>query len=589
MADLLKPLQQMSSNDLRNQVAVMNVINLKNLSNLELKKASKNVIKGINFLGRMVGKSIKEPECLTIEELISLEIDKLYSLDQQALYDKLKNHLISKSNLSDPSDEALSIEIINEVSKKYDLSDYLTPGQKADIIVNRIEEELLKNLRKQLKKQNSAEAEKTIKVIEKSLDNLDKQEKEALKEALNIEELSGEILRNALLNMGKPAALIAAVQVSGFGAYIALTTIIHAVFTSMLSITLPFAFYTSATSFLALFTGPVGFLFVIGVGSFQFLLGKNKLNRALLAQIIFLAGKQMTEDFTPKDESLPYFSRSKSNIKENKIKQKEYIDLEKEIKSLKNQNSSLRSTISKSDEKLKANEIKIKESKSHIEKKSKELEELRRRKQSLDQELRKKKESLKKLKISNEETDSLEYELKSSIRILSMEVNDYEAKEKENEAYLDEISEELSNYEKENSKLKDRIHNLEQQNESKEKVIQEQEKILNKKEDSLKEYIEKSWTGYFPKFKIQKKAIRDVIKFDNESIINVERALITLHEADDPRAYSRGKMKGKNNYDHIGVSMNDGCPTRIYYDVVNDSNYPVIIREIAKHNKKWTQ
>lgn len=65
---------------------------------------------------------------------------------------------------------------------------------------------------------------------------LSNNDKEAIEKMLNIEKLTGKEVRNILIKAGTPTIIIAALSASGFGAFMALTTIIHAVFTTILGI-----------------------------------------------------------------------------------------------------------------------------------------------------------------------------------------------------------------------------------------------------------------------------------------------------------------------------------------------------------------
>lgn len=74
---------------------------------------------------------------------------------------------------------------------------------------------------------------------------------------------------------------------AGFGAYMALTTIMHAVMTTLLGITLPFAAYMTATSALSFFLGPVGVaLMVLAVLTVTGTRGQKRLDHFVLAYAV---------------------------------------------------------------------------------------------------------------------------------------------------------------------------------------------------------------------------------------------------------------------------------------------------------------
>jgi hypothetical protein len=122
---------------------------------------------------------------------------------------------------------------------------------------------------------------------------------------MNLETLSASSLRNAFLNSGLPIAGIAALQAGGFGTYLVLTTIMHAVFTSMLGITLPFAAYTTATSALAFLTGPVGVMLSLSIGLLGYFWGRKKIERSQYAMIVWTCVRAAQKPLVPATSLLP--------------------------------------------------------------------------------------------------------------------------------------------------------------------------------------------------------------------------------------------------------------------------------------------
>ncbi|OFI07047.1 hypothetical protein CLOACE_04520 [Clostridium acetireducens DSM 10703] len=163
-------------------------------------------------------------------------------------------------------------------------------------------------------------------------------QKEQIRQALEVESLTGKTIRSALLKAGAPTAILAAISVSGFGAFVALTTIIHAIFTTILGITLPFAVYTSATSILGLLTGPIGGILIFGIASYQILSGSRKLDRELCAQVVWCSVTSYGNQFTPRDEEMPSYLygkereiAEKENIIKNLIVENKKVDKENEL------------------------------------------------------------------------------------------------------------------------------------------------------------------------------------------------------------------------------------------------------------------
>ena len=117
----------------------------------------------------------------------------------------------------------------------------------------------------------------TEELLAKQIAEMSLEEKLEIQKALNLQNLSGSSLRSAFISTGLPVAGIAALQAGGFGTYLALTTVMHAVFTGILGITLPFAAYTGATSALSFLTGPAGILISLSVGVLGYFWGQRKM------------------------------------------------------------------------------------------------------------------------------------------------------------------------------------------------------------------------------------------------------------------------------------------------------------------------
>lgn len=83
-------------------------------------------------------------------------------------------------------------------------------------------------------------------------------------------------------------------------------------------------------------------------------------------------------------------------------------------------------------------------------------------------------------------------------------------------------------------------------------------------------------------------AIRDASKFSKKELWEIERALIELHSLKDYKSVSRGKIKDSGNeYEHMGLSLPCGFPTRILYKINNNSVKKVTIEKIYKHNERF--
>lgn len=143
---------------------------------------------------------------------------------------------------------SMSTRLIEEAAAGYGISEDLLLGQMAEAVAKRYLEECVEGLKDTLRAQNDKDILITEDLITEQLGKMSAAERLEIQKALHLKTLSGTSVRCAFLTTGLPGVGIAALQAGGFGTYLALTTIMHAVFTSMLGMTLPFAAYTTASS-----------------------------------------------------------------------------------------------------------------------------------------------------------------------------------------------------------------------------------------------------------------------------------------------------------------------------------------------------
>ena len=158
--------------------------------------------------------------------------------------------------------------------KKDKIDPNLTYAQKADVIRHRYDERMLSQMQEKLNNQTEEEKRQTEKAIQKELDAMSDERREELRKALKVEKLNGEMVRKTFASTAGVTATLIAMESAGFTAYMALTSIMHTIFTMLLGVTLPFAAYTGATTLLSVLTGPVGI--AIAGGAELLMINKNK-------------------------------------------------------------------------------------------------------------------------------------------------------------------------------------------------------------------------------------------------------------------------------------------------------------------------
>lgn len=250
--------------------------------------------KAINTVMSLFGKSQKtnieieqeqKENYQDINAKIQKEIQELQNYPKEVLYDTLLQEIQKelKNNTTDLL--KLSNDII-ECAAKTDKAidkEYST-NQKADAIYQKT----LQSIKSTLEKQSIQERDEMICQLDEILKSLSEEKQAVVKQSLNTEHLTGEVLRNSILKSGIGIGSLIAVG-GTFSSYIAINTIIHAVFTTALSMTVPFAVYTGVAKGVSIITGPIGWCALGGYSIYSLAKTSGKLTAAIMSVIVFIA------------------------------------------------------------------------------------------------------------------------------------------------------------------------------------------------------------------------------------------------------------------------------------------------------------
>lgn len=194
MPNIFDGLRQISDNDMIEQIALLETINITNISKPVIQKAKKKTISIINFLGNKFGKGnmLEEPEVKEIwtlidekkEELIDCTRDQLEERFFEVLKDKCKDDGENKS------EDALSIEVIEEAAKLYKLYKNSTPSQKADTIYLKYNEKIKGKAMEFINEQPFVDLQETTEDIEEIIKNMEKDQKKELLQSVDVEKLT---------------------------------------------------------------------------------------------------------------------------------------------------------------------------------------------------------------------------------------------------------------------------------------------------------------------------------------------------------------------------------------------------------------
>jgi len=194
MPNIFDGLRKISDEEIIQQIALLETINMTNISKPIAQKAKKKTISIINFFGSKLGKNhiIEEPEVKEIWTLIDEKKDELKNCTRLELDERLFNVLMEKckSDTEDPTEDEISIEVIEEVAQLYKLYKNLTPGQKADNIYLKYCEKLKGKAKEYLNDQQLIELKETTESIEDILINMDEEQRKDFEQTIDVEKLS---------------------------------------------------------------------------------------------------------------------------------------------------------------------------------------------------------------------------------------------------------------------------------------------------------------------------------------------------------------------------------------------------------------
>lgn len=302
---LFDGLQKASKEELSYLIALLRQQTMKNIFSDKFNSTVTTGKKAFNSVMSFFGKTNKTNDDIDreskenhqdINNKIKEEIRALQSYSQEQLYTLFIDEVREELDIPDSSLALLSNKIIASAAKTdSSINEELTVEQKADIIYQKT----LQSIISSLEKQSDEERNEMIRQLDIELDSLSSDRKELIKQSLQTDHLSGEVLRNSFLKSGIGIGSLITVG-SSFGAYIAINTIIHAIFTSFLGITLPFAVYTGVAKGVSIIAGPIGWCALGGYSIYSFIKTSGKLTSAMMSVVVFIAmtiyGKSFSVD-----------------------------------------------------------------------------------------------------------------------------------------------------------------------------------------------------------------------------------------------------------------------------------------------------
>ena len=579
---LFDGLQKASKEELSYLIALLRQQTMKNIFSDKFNNTVTTGKKAFNSVMSFFGKTNKTNDDIDreskenhqdINNKIKEEIRALQSYSQEQLYTLFIDEVREELDIPDSSLALLSNKIIASAAKTdSSINEELTVEQKADIIYQKT----LQSIISSLEKQSDEERNEMIRQLDIELDSLSSDRKELIKQSLQTDHLSGEVLRNSFLKSGIGIGSLITVG-SSFGAYIAINTIIHAIFTSFLGITLPFAVYTGVAKGVSIIAGPIGWCALGGYSIYSFIKTSGKLTSAMMSVVVFIAMTIYGKSFSVDENGAPLWITSDSiEYQEYKNNQYRIIQLNDKVKILSKDltlSQEKAQKIEAAKQKLEKVLQKQQANPNHTDQQS--IDDLKEQIRVISQQLSTVQENRKQIEKQYQaqikESDALKArnkELKSQNKTLQKE-----------SAYYLKCSDE---FEEKNKLLQQQM--TDQENLSAQKIYELETQLQLMAEDE-KAYENdakrlndaKDLQQIYEKFELEKQFLADYTSTNQTVRVHIQKMLTRLYAADDPTQIDATHNSKINSLGFPVYHMETADGHRLYYAYSKTSAKPIHI------------
>ena len=579
---LFDGLQNASKEELSYLIALLRQQTMKNIFSDKFNNTVTTGKKAFNSVMSFFGKTNKTNDDIDreskenhqdINNKIKEEIRALQSYSQEQLYTLFIDEVREELDIPDSSLALLSNKIIASAAKTdSSINEELTVEQKADIIYQKT----LQSIISSLEKQSDEERNEMIRQLDIELDSLSSDRKELIKQSLQTDHLSGEVLRNSLLKSGVGIGSLITVG-SSFGAYIAINTIIHAIFTSFLGITLPFAVYTGVAKGVSIIAGPIGWCALGGYSIYSLIKTSGKLASAMMSVVVFIAMTIYGKSFSVDENGAPLWITSDS------IEYQEYQNNQYRIIQLNDKVKILSKDLTLSQEKAQ----KIEAAKQKLEK---ELQKQQANPSHTDQHVV---DDLKEqIKVMSQQLNTVQENRKHIEKQYQAQIKESDAlkaRNKELKSQNKTLQEESTYYqvcsyefEEENKLLQQRMTDQENQSAQKIHELETQLQLMAEDEkayenDAKRLNDAKDLQQIYEKFELEKQFLADYTSTNQTVRVYIQKMLTRLYVADDPTQIDATHNSKINSLGFPVYHMETADGHRLYYAYSKTSAKPIHI------------
>ena len=579
---LFDGLQKASKEELSYLIALLRQQTMKNIFSDKFNNTVTTGKKAFNSVMSFFGKTNKTNDDIDreskenhqdINNKIKEEIRTLQSYSQEELYTLFIEEVREELDVPDSSLSLLSNKIIASAAKTdSSINEELTVEQKADIIYQKT----LQSIISSLEKQSDEERNEMIRQLDIELDSLSSDRKELIKQSLQTDHLSGEVLRNSFLKSGIGIGSLITVG-SSFGAYIAINTIIHAIFTSFLGITLPFAVYTGVAKGVSIIAGPIGWCALGGYSIYSFIKTSGKLTSAMMSVVVFIAMTIYGKSFSVDENGAPLWITSDSiEYQEYQNNQYRIIQLNDKVKILskdltlsQEKAQKIEATKQKLEKELQKQQANPSHTNQHV------VDDLKEQIKVMSQQLNTVQENRKHI----EKQYQAQIKESDALKARNKELKAQNKSLQEESSYYQECSNE---FEEKNKSLQQRM--TDQENQSAQK-IHELEMQLQLMAEDEKEYENdpkrlndaKDLQQIYEKFELEKQFLADYTSTNQTVRVYIQKMLTRLYVTDDPTQIDATHNSKINSLGFPIYHMETADGYRLYYAYSKTSAKPIHI------------
>jgi len=598
MANIFDGFKNAPDDQIADQIALLETITMGKVLSVFGNKAKLTTVKSINWITNVLGKKeyFEEPEVKEVQELVAEKKTHLAKLSRGDLDRRLKEVIRHRSDSNrDASEEMITVNTVEKAYKIFrDIYEDLTPEQKADSIYNKFHERILNNIQNELKKQNKKQADKMSEELDSQIASMSLEQRQKIQEMLKVETLTGQSMRETLLKAGTPALLISVASTAGFGSFVALTTIIHAVFTTMLGITLPFAVYTGASSLVAFITGPVGWLALLGIGSWQMLRGSDKIDQEMLAQNVWFAVASNGRYLSPADDELPSWVPKINRISIDE-EDRRFLNLMAERDAAFSQVNSTESMLHNVNQQMATLSAQLEAEKKRRKNAEEQKEHYFKAQSKIKKQLFDAQDNVENLQINLLQALTNAEEVEHTRRQLASEMTKVDELQKklnqtndlydEQEQLLKYASSQIEGYEAQNLQLVNENKDLVNRNKALAEDAEVKATLYEKEAGKRHKEIAEKWSIHFEHLIIPPKVARQVAKLNLDNKLIVERELKIMNDAEDAQSLpgNRGKLHG-TEHSHRGFKLEGGIPARFEFKILKNRKEKIEIVTFYDHS-----